>query len=238
MSDNSTQFTSEEFAAFCARHGIRHSRTSPGYSASNGQAERYVETVKSALNKGMADGGTINEVLNKFLFSYRSTPHATTQVSPAELFLKRQVRTVLDLLRPTATEARERTRTRYQRNFDLHTRDRQFQDGDSVIVRDFRHAQDKIKWTPGTLISRKGNRLWNVQVKQQIWRRHENQIKSRSWSDNDDVTVCESELIDNSISKQPAVAPQQSSQTKQQQQQPLRRSSRIRKPVKRLITEI
>jgi len=236
VSDNGTQFTSEEFAAFCARHGIRHSRTSPGHPASNGQAERYVETIKSALNKGMSNGGTIKEVLNKFLFSYRTTPHATTQVSPAELFLKRQVRTVLDLLRPTATEAREKTRTRYQRNFDVHTHDRQFQDGDLVIVRDFRKAQDKIKWTPGTLISRIGNRMWNVQVEQQIWRRHENQIKSRSWSDNDDVIVCESESIDKSISEQPVVAPRQSSQTKQQQ--PLRRSSRIRKPVKRLITEI
>ena len=81
--------------------------------------------------------------------------------------------------------------------------------------------------------------MYNVQVEQQIWRQHENQIKARSWSDNDDVIVCESESIDNSISKQPVIAPRKDSQKKQQQQQQLlRRSSRARKPVKRLITEI
>jgi len=72
-------------------------------------------------------------------------------------------------------------------------------------------------------------------LEQQIWRQHENQIKARSWSDNDDVIVCESESIDNSVSKQPVIAPRKDSQTKQQL---LRRSSRTRKPVRRLITEI
>jgi len=68
-------------------------------------------------------------------------------------------------------------------------------------------------------------------LEQQIWRQHENQIKARSWSDNDDVIVCESESIDNSVSKQPVIAPRKDSQTKQQL---LRRSSRTRKPVRRL----
>ena len=167
VSDNGSQFTSDEFAEFCACNGIRHIRTSPGHAQSNGQAERYVDTVKSALTKGMADGGTLSEVLNKFLFSYRTTPHATTNVSPAELFLKRQLRTVLDLLRPTAADSSSKARQRYQRNFDRHTRERDFYPGDMVIVRDFRNAQNKIKWTPGTLLSRIGTRNWKVQVQQQ-----------------------------------------------------------------------
>ena len=168
VSDNGTQFTSDEFNDFCARHGIRHIRTAPGQPQSNGQAERYVETVKSALTKGVAGGsGTLSTVLNKFLFSYRSTPHATTAVSPAELFMKRQLRTVLDLLRPTANDSFQNARQRYQKNFDQHTRAREFHSGDLVMVRDFRNAQNKIKWTHGTLLSRIGTRNWNVQVQDQ-----------------------------------------------------------------------
>ena len=230
VSDNGTQFTSGEFAEFCACHGIRHIRTSPGHAQSNGQAERYVETVKSAITKGMADGGTLSEVLNKFLFSYRTTPHATTNVSPAELFLKRQLRTVLDLLRPTAADSSSKARQRYQRNFDRHTRERDFHPGDMVIVRDFRNAHNKIKWTPGTLLSRMGTRNWKVQVQQQTWKRHENQIQFRHWSTDDDVI---------SIDPDEVSTTHNNSQTPStQQQQHLRRSSRNRKPVKRLIQEI
>ena len=145
VSDNGTQFTGGEFAEFCARHGIRHTKTSPGHAQSNGQAERYVETVKLALKKGIAEGGSISEVMMKFLFSYRSTPHATTNVSPAELFLKRQLRTVLDLLRPTTVDLSHKARERYKKNFDRNTREREFHPGDTVIVRDFRNAQNKIK---------------------------------------------------------------------------------------------
>ena len=94
ISDNGTQFTSEEFSEFCARNGIRHIRTSPGHPQSNGKAERYVDIVKSAVKKGLNDGGKISDILSKFLFCYRSTPHSTTNLSPAELFLKRQVRTI------------------------------------------------------------------------------------------------------------------------------------------------
>lgn len=74
------------------------------------------------------------------LFSYRTSPHATTNISPAELFLKQQLRTVLDLLRPTATDSYSKARLRYQRKFDRHIREREFHPGDIVIVRDFRNA--------------------------------------------------------------------------------------------------
>ena len=94
VSDNGTQFTATEFAEFCACNGIKHITNPPIYSQFNGQAERYVGTVKSALKKGVHNGGTISDVLLKFLFCCRTTPHTTTNSTPAELFLKRQLRTV------------------------------------------------------------------------------------------------------------------------------------------------
>ncbi len=105
------------------------------------------------------DGGKVPDVLSRFLFGYRSIPHSTTNLSPAELFLKRKFRTVLDLLRPNITDLTNTVRKRYQFNLDRHTRERQFNIGNNVIVRDFRNNQNKVKWTPGVLIDRTRSRI-------------------------------------------------------------------------------
>ncbi|CAF1449621.1 unnamed protein product [Rotaria sordida] len=146
VSDNGTQFTYEEFAQLCARNEIRHILTVPGHPQSNSQAERYVDIVKSALKKGLHNGEKISDVLSKFfLVCHRLTPHTTTNVSPAELFLKRQLRTVLDLLRFNATDTSSIVRKHYQLNFDRHTKERQFQQGSQVLVRDFRNNPNKVE---------------------------------------------------------------------------------------------
>ena len=43
---------------------------------------------------------SVDHQLSYLLLSYRSTPHSTTGVPPAELFLTRQPRTRLTLLKP------------------------------------------------------------------------------------------------------------------------------------------
>lgn len=49
VSDNGTQFTSEELERFCVKRGLTHMKTAPGHSQSNGQAEMYVEIVETAM---------------------------------------------------------------------------------------------------------------------------------------------------------------------------------------------
>jgi hypothetical protein len=55
VSDNGPQFTSEEFAEFVKRNGIRHVTSAPFHPATNGQAERFVQVLKRHLRKA---GGT------------------------------------------------------------------------------------------------------------------------------------------------------------------------------------
>lgn len=96
---NGPQFTANEFSDFMKANGVKHIRTAPYHPASNGEAERFVQTFKHSLKAGKNDSGTLHQKLTRFLLTYRSTPHSTTGVSPAELFLKHQLRTRLDILR-------------------------------------------------------------------------------------------------------------------------------------------
>ena len=99
VSDNGTAFTSEEFSAFMRRNGIRHLTSAPYHPASNGLAERAVQTLKDALRKDTGEV-SLDSQIQEFLFRYRITPHSTTGIPPAELLLGRRPRSRLDLLQP------------------------------------------------------------------------------------------------------------------------------------------
>lgn len=96
VSDNGPQFTSSEYKQFLRSNGIKQTLVPAYHPASNGAAERTVQTVKSSLMKQvLADKAsvTLQHRLANFLLMYRSTPHTVSGVSPAELFLKHQLRT-------------------------------------------------------------------------------------------------------------------------------------------------
>ncbi|BHF82463.1 hypothetical protein SprV_0802560100 [Sparganum proliferum] len=85
VSHNGSQFTSSSFENFCRQHNIQHLRSPPYHPQSNGQAERSVDTFKRALLKARGEG-TTDEIVQAFLFSYRTTPNPASPggVSPAE----------------------------------------------------------------------------------------------------------------------------------------------------------
>ena len=100
VSDNGPQFTSEEFANFMRVNGIRHKKSAPYHPATNGQAERFVQTFKHALTAMEQEPGSTSTKLHQFLLQYRNAQHPTTNQTPAMLFMKRQLRTRLDLIKP------------------------------------------------------------------------------------------------------------------------------------------
>ena len=95
VSDKATNFTSEEFKTFLRKNGIKHLQTPPYHPASNGMAERAVQTFKKKLKEG-----TLETRLSRFLFTYRTMPQSTTGISLSELMFGRKVRSHLDTIRP------------------------------------------------------------------------------------------------------------------------------------------
>ncbi|GFW01489.1 retrovirus-related Pol polyprotein from transposon 17.6 [Trichonephila clavipes] len=59
VSDNGSQFTSYEFQRFMHKNGVRHKTSAPFKPSSNGQAERYVATLKLSLRAMHKYEGTI-----------------------------------------------------------------------------------------------------------------------------------------------------------------------------------
>ena len=98
VTDNGPCFVSEEFEIILAKNSIKHITSAPFHPATNGLAERAVQSIKRALKKETQ--GTMKSRLAKVLMAYRLTPQSTTGMSPSQLLLGRRIRSRLDLLAP------------------------------------------------------------------------------------------------------------------------------------------
>ena len=81
-------------------NGIKQICSTPYQLSTNGLVERFIETFKRALWSSESSGKPAHHRIANFLLSYWNTPHTTTNHSPSELFLKQELRTRMDLLRP------------------------------------------------------------------------------------------------------------------------------------------
>ena len=152
-SNNGPRFTSEVFQEFVQQNGVRHIRCSPYQPSSNGLVERFVRTFKEAMKSVAVDGRSTQQKLASFLLSYRSTPHATTNESPSMLFLRQQVRTKFDLLRPDMKKQVATKQSQQKTHHDAHAKLRELAVGDTVVCRDF---QGTSKWQRGTILQKLG----------------------------------------------------------------------------------
>ena len=102
VTDNGPQFTAEEFKQFCVGNGINHTLTAPYHPSTNGEAERFVQTFKTSMQK---HNGALQKNLCQFLLHYRS--HTTTGKTPAEIIFGRNIKTRMDLLHPQSKERKQ-----------------------------------------------------------------------------------------------------------------------------------
>ncbi|XP_055604442.1 uncharacterized protein K02A2.6-like [Uranotaenia lowii] len=171
VSDNGSQFTSTEFAAFCVENAIEHLTTVPYHPQSNGQVERFVDTFKRSLRKIREGKGTIQEALDTFLLTYRTTPNPVTGRSPADLIFGRPIRTCLELLRPPPRPNVEERHSEGNMRF--------FKQHDTVYVQI--HSNNTWRWADGVVLERVGRAMYNIWIEDsRMCRAHVNQMRSRS----------------------------------------------------------
>ena len=119
---------------------------------SNGQAERYVQTIKKKLKTTTSESGDINLKLCGMLMQYRKVPNTYTNQSLAEMLCKGTFRTRLDLVKRDTTK-QACPNTDYTK--------REFQEGDRVLARFY---NDSEKWKTGNIVRREGRVQYAVNI--------------------------------------------------------------------------
>ena len=184
VSDNGSPFTAAEFENFCKMNGIRHLRTPPFHPASNGAAERAVALVKAGLSKlatdtitaGLAQhqGRDLQHRLDRFLLSYRRTPQSTTSIAPAEMLMKRSIRTRLDLVKPSLATTIEMGQAKWPA---VNSRNRQVPSvGCDVMMRNYASGD---RWVPATVVEHRSPHSILVKSDKGITHRHPDQLRKR-----------------------------------------------------------
>ncbi|XP_017303011.1 uncharacterized protein K02A2.6-like [Diaphorina citri] len=171
VSDNASIFQSEEFHAYCSNHDIFQKFIAPGHPATNGLAERNVQTLKHRLKAVSNERMSMQMKVQNILLRYRATPLSCGK-SPAELYLNRKLRIRMDAIFP------------YQpRHSKLESKPvRSLQVGERVQVRIL------SQWQFGEVKKKLGNRHYLVTldsgrtIKRHINQLHSTMVKKKSVS--------------------------------------------------------
>lgn len=169
VTDNQATFVSRELREYLQEGHVKHKTIAPYHCATNGLAERMVGALKQCLRTLQYSKGTAHENLLTFLAAYRRAPHTTTGVSPAMLFLKRELHTPLDFYQPSEAPI---IAERAQKTF----KDPAFKEGEKVAVRDY--VNPLRKWKLGTIVARDGQLSYTVLVDGELHRKHVEQLRS------------------------------------------------------------
>ncbi|KII72917.1 Transposon Tf2-6 polyprotein [Thelohanellus kitauei] len=141
VSDNGTSFSSDEFTSWCDKRGITWISGAPYHPATNGLAERFVQTFKRALQRSTLSP---DQALLEFLIQYRRTPQSNGK-SPGELLNGRVIRSQIDTFRPI-----ENWKT--TREFEIPKSYEFIKMGSPCYVKNERRKDDKSpKWIPATV---------------------------------------------------------------------------------------
>ena len=191
VTDNAPTFTSEEFQHWCKEREITHLTGAPYHPATNGAAERLVQTFKQALRKSSLPP---KRALQEFLMQYRRTP-TSCGFSLSELLNSRQLRTRIDSLLPSPAHIAQGRQSKETSKSQM-TPDsggvakvtRQYKAGGPVYALYHGPRRDKHPcWVPAIVKKSLGTRCFNVKVVPHgpVWRRHWEQLQPRYVTDED-----------------------------------------------------
>ncbi|RLJ22807.1 hypothetical protein DJ031_00235 [bacterium endosymbiont of Escarpia laminata] len=184
VSDNASQYGSQEFAKFAREWGFVHITSSPHYPQSNGKAENAVKIAKALLKKAKLDG---SDPL-KAILEWRNTPTEGLQSSPVQRLMSRRTKTQLptrnSLLAPkiqgrNVSDAIERRKRKYQRHYDTHSKPlKELNVGQAVRMK----LPGRNTWSLGVCKRALGQRSYTVDVEGHTYRRNRRQLRATNES--------------------------------------------------------
>jgi len=149
--------------------------------STNGQAERVVQILKSAIEQAQLTNKDVSAVIAKYLLVYRHIPHSTTGEAPSLLLMRRRVRTRLDLLIPSVENHVEVRQYGSMVNRTAKGGLRQFHAGDAVLARNYGRGEKRIPGVVTEVFG--GSRHYMVEVFGNHWKRHVDQLLRRPIDD-------------------------------------------------------
>ena len=212
VTDNAATFLSGEFQTWCQERGITHLTGAPYHPATNGAAERLVQTFKQSMRKTSRSPKT---ALQEFLLQYRRTP-LSSGYSPCELLQGRQIRSKLDALFPSPAhveqgkQAKKATKDQLRETSQLISRVTYLYAVGAPCYALYcgPKRNKKPRWVPAVVTKIQGSRTVNVRVypKGPTWRRHIDQLRPR-YGVNEDTDPGETPIIRSDKSIFPSTTP-------------------------------
>ena len=151
ISDNGSQFTSQEYQLFAPSYGFKLTTSSPHYPRGHGFVHQEVQTIKKLLTKCSQDGS------DPFLalLQLRTTPIDNKTPSPSGLLQNRKLHTTLSVnIRPPPNSEAIRPSPQVMQRFSHH--DTHAKEMIDLIPRQHVWVQDPHNrtWYEGTIVSR------------------------------------------------------------------------------------
>ncbi|CAG2195504.1 unnamed protein product [Mytilus edulis] len=208
VSDNGPQFACANFKDFSHEWDFIHTTSSPRYAQSNGEAERYVQTIKDMFKK--AEEGQSDIYIS--LMEYRASPIEGVGLSPAQLLFNRQLKTKLpmstELLEPKAFGSKQKELMERQKR-QKHYYDKTSKPLPSVapgeIVR-FK-KEDKSTWEPAIVDTEHSERSYVLRAENdKLYRRNRKHIlktNEKVFNKDNSQNDLEFPMVDNSIDREP-----------------------------------
>ena len=168
ITDNGSQFMDHSFECFLKDYGVEHSTSPPLWPRANGEVERQNRTLLHAMQTAQVEGKDWRQELYIFLMAYRTTPHSTTGISPADAFFQRKVRCKLPTLGLQDTpvfdghmrdeDLRKKEEGKRHGDIAVKAQTDDIKVGDKVLLR--QQKTNKLtttyEWQPYNVISRAG----------------------------------------------------------------------------------
>ena len=167
QTDNAQNFNSQEMNDYLSSLNIEHRNTTPYWPQANGEVEIQNKSILKRLRIAHAEKKDMKSELETYLMMYRSTPHSTTGMSPAEMLFRRKIRTKLpDIAEHRVPDDEERDRDSERKgkgkiygDDKRNAKQCEIQKGDLVLVK--QKKSDKLSTVfnpnPMSVVNRQGN---------------------------------------------------------------------------------